>query len=126
MKKFNSEMENKPLSVNESKYAFFSIKISKSTGHDDISYNVGSKWFGELCNPLKQIFEWPFENGIFLDSLKIANVTPVYKSGDSKNLSNYRPISVLLCFYKMLQRIMYRRLNSVFKQETPLIIQLSN
>ena len=34
----------------------------------------------------------PFENGIFPDSLKIAEVTPVYKSGDSSSLSNYRPI----------------------------------
>ena len=40
MKNVNSEMENKPFSINELKDAMFSLKINKSTGHDDISYNV--------------------------------------------------------------------------------------
>ena len=88
----------------------FSLKINKSTGHDDISCNVFSKRFGELCTPLKHISDLSFENGIFPDSLKIEKVTPLYKSGDSSSLSNYRPISVLPCFSKMLERIMYRRL----------------
>ena len=60
MKKVSSEMENKPLSINELKDVFFSLKISKSTGHDDINYNVVSKCFGELCTPLKHIFDLSF------------------------------------------------------------------
>ena len=138
MKKVNSEIENKPLSINELKDAFFSLKINKSTGHDDISYNVVSKCFGELCTPLKHIFDLSFENGIFPDSLKIAKVTPAYKSGDSSSLSNYR----FLCFRAFLRcsnapcihdyittygKIKYFILNnSVFKQGTPMIMQLSN
>ena len=55
MKKLNSEMENKCLSINELKDTFSSLKINESTGHDDISYNVVSKCFGELCTPLKHI-----------------------------------------------------------------------
>ena len=50
-------MENKPLSINELKDAMFSLKINKSTGHDDISYNIVSKCFGELCTLLKHIVE---------------------------------------------------------------------
>ena len=57
--------------------------------------------------PLKHIFDLIFENGIFPDSLKIAKVTPVWKSGDSDTLSNYRPTSVIPCFSKMLENIMY-------------------
>ena len=37
-------------------------------------------------------------------------VTPVFKGGDEKDLGNYRPISVLPCFSKILERIMYNRL----------------
>ena len=86
MKKVNSEMESKPLSINDLKDAFFSLKINKSTDHDDISYNVVSICFGELCTPLKHIFDLSFENGIFPGSLKIAKVTPVYnKSGDNSS-----------------------------------------
>ena len=67
MKNVSSEMEIKPLSINKLKDAFFSLKINKSTGHDDIRYNVVSKCFGDLCIPLKHIFDLPFENGIFSD-----------------------------------------------------------
>ena len=40
----------------------------------------------------------------------MAKVTPVFKGGDSADLSNYRPISVLSCFPKTLERLMYNRL----------------
>ena len=63
---------------------------------------VVSKCVGELCIPLK--------HGIFPNSLKIAKITPAYKSSDSSSLSNYRPISVLPYFSKMLERVMYTRL----------------
>ena len=94
------------------------LKINKSTGIDDISYNVVSKCFGDLGTPLKHIFDSSFENGIFPDSLKIARVTPLYKSGDSCSFSNYRPVSVLSCFSKMFERIIYTRLfNYLLKKE---------
>ena len=113
-------MENKPLSINELKDAFFSLKINKSTCHDDISYNVVNKCFGELCTPLKHVFDLSFENGIFPDSLKIAKVTPVYKSNDSNSLSNFRPIIVLPCVSNMLERIMYTQLYSYLQENKTL------
>ena len=50
------------------------------------------------------------KSGIFPDKLKIAKVFPIYKLGEKYVLSNYRPISVLLCFSKILERIMCNRL----------------
>ena len=94
------------------------LKINKSTGKDDISYIVVSKCFGDLGTPLKHIFESSFENGIFPDSLKIARVTPLYKAGDSCSFSNYRPVSVLSCFSRMFEGIIYTRLfNYLLKKE---------
>ena len=81
--------------------------MNKSAGHDQISFNVIKNCFGELCNPLKYIFNLPFEKGIFPDQMKIAKVTRVFKGGESADLSNYRPISVLPCFSKILDRLMY-------------------
>ena len=43
--------------------------------------------------------------------MKIAKVSPVFKGGYSADRSNYRPISVLPCFSKILEQIMYNRLN---------------
>ena len=37
-------------------------------------------------------------------------VTLIFKSGKIELLTNYRPISVLPCFSKILERIMYNRL----------------
>ena len=48
--------------------------------------------------------------GIFPDELKIAKVTPIFKTGEYTSLSNYRPISFLPCFSKILEKIMYNRL----------------
>ena len=53
----NLTMESNPLSINELKDAFFSLKINKSPGYDEISFNVVKKCFGELYDPLKFIFE---------------------------------------------------------------------
>ena len=50
--------------------------------------------------------------GISPQIMKIAKVTPFYKSGKKNLMTNYRPISVLLCFSKILERIMYNRLYS--------------
>ena len=48
--------------------------------------------------------------GIVPNKLKIARVTPIHKAGENTDVSNYRPISVLPCFSKILERIMYNRL----------------
>ena len=42
--------------------------------------------------------------------MKIAIVSPAFKTGDTADISNYRPISVLPCFSKILERVMYNRL----------------
>ena len=109
--KANTSMESQPLPINELKDAFFSLKINKSPGHDGVSFNVIKKCFGELGVNLSIV------KGIFPDDLKIAKVTPIYKAGNSSNVSNYRPISVLPCFSKMLERIMYSRPQKYLKDQ---------
>ena len=42
--------------------------------------------------------------------MKIAKVSPTFKKGDKSILSNYRPISALPWFSKILEHIMYNRL----------------
>ena len=47
--------------------------------------------------------------GIIPETFKIGIVTPVSKGNDKEKLSNYRPISVLSCFSKILEKVMYKR-----------------
>ena len=46
--------------------------------------------------------------GEFPDKLKIA---PVYKTDDASSFSNYRPISILPCFSKILEKVVYHRIS---------------
>ena len=44
------------------------------------------------------------------DKLKIAKVKPLFKSGNVAEFSNYRPVSVLPIFSKLLEKLFYDRL----------------
>ena len=66
--------------------------------------------------PLRYIFKLCIEKGIFTDQIKIAKVTPLFKKGDNALMDNYRPISVIPYFLKILERIIYNRLYSFFSE----------
>ena len=115
--KTSGTMQHKSVSINELRDAFFTFKLNKNPGYDEISFNVVKNYFRELCEALKYVFNLSTETGLLPDKLKIARVAPVYKAGDTFDLTNYRPISVLPCFSKILERIMYDRLFSYSSQE---------
>ena len=56
---------------------------------------------------MQYLFNLSFEKTIFPDDLKIEKVSPILKAGNNTELSNYRPISVLPCFSKTFERVMY-------------------
>jgi hypothetical protein len=53
-----------------------------------------------------------FSSGCVPDELKIAKIIPVFKKGDPTNPGNYRPISLLSIFDKLLEKLMYSWLYS--------------
>ena len=83
-----------------------------SAGWDSISCTVIKSTSDTILTPLVHIFNLSLKKGIFPSELKIARVIPLYKSGDPTLFSNYRPVSVLPLFSKILERIMYKRLLS--------------
>ena len=87
--------------------------MNKSTGADKISFNVIKNCFGELSDTLKHVFDLSLQTGIFPDPLKMW--WP--KSGDLKEISNYRSISVLPCFLKLLELMKRNRLYSYLVNE---------
>ena len=86
------------------------MKINKSVGYDDISFNIVKTCFGVFHKPPLHRFNLFLQTGIFPDKLKIVRVPPLFKGGENYELGNYRPISVLPCFSKILEKIMYNRL----------------
>ena len=79
---------------------------------DDISSKVVKYVAPFISVPLSHIYNLTFSSGKILDQFKVALVTPVYKSSDKNTFCNYRPISVLPCFAKTLEKLMYKRLNT--------------
>ena len=62
--------------------------------------------------------------GIIPQKLKIALVTPIFRANESNKFKNYRPISVLTCFSKLLEKFMYKRLIKFIDLiKTPIQIQ---
>jgi hypothetical protein len=64
----------------------------------------------EISKPLTHIFNLSFSSGIIPDNLKVALVTPIFKGNEENRFENYRPISVLTCFSKLLEKLMVKRL----------------
>ena len=65
-----------------------------------------------LAAPLTRLTNLSFSQGVFPNELKIALVSPLYKAKDPMIFSNYRPISLLPLFSKILEKLMYNRLLS--------------
>jgi len=51
-----------------------------------------------IAEPLAEIINKMFELGCFPDQLKIAKVIPLFKKGNTNELANYRPVSLLTNF----------------------------
>ena len=61
--------------------------------------------FSDICNS-------SFEEGIFPDKNKIVEVIPSHKNGSTKDVNNYRPISLLSTFSKIMGKLVAIRLNT--------------
>ena len=87
-----------------------SLKSINSEGVDGINVNVIKASIDLLASPLSQMCNISFSTGIVPDKLKISKVLPIFKSEDCTSFTNYRPISILPCFSKILESAMHRRL----------------
>ena len=60
--------------------------------------------------PLCRIINASFSSGIFPDVLKTQKVIPLHKGGSTEEVNNFRPISLLSIFDKIIEKIMHKRL----------------
>ena len=114
--KVNVIMESKPLSIKELRDLFFSLKINKSSGVDDVSFIIIKKMLWGALRTLNLPISAISWKGSISRYLKIVKVTPIYKAVDNSDISNYRPLSLLPSFSKILERLMYNRLHNYLKQ----------
>jgi len=101
-----------PTDKNEIEIIVNGFNSNKSPGHDEISSRVLKSIIDLISEPLSYVFNLSLSNGTVPDSLKIARITPIYKSGDNDQFTNYRPVSVLSCISKILEKLVHKRLYS--------------
>jgi hypothetical protein len=101
-----------PITLKELHQTCLSISNSSSVGCDGLNPMILKDNFALLSHQLFYIFNMSFEQGVFPQMLKSAIVTPIFKSGSHSDPGNYRPISILSLFSKLLEKLFYNRLVS--------------
>ena len=66
----------------------------------------------EIIKPLTVIINQCINTGIFPNDLKVAKVIPLFKKGDPKLMDNYRPVSLLPCISKVMEKVMHMQIYS--------------
>ena len=110
-----------------------SIYLSEVESHeiDEIIQGLGSNKSGDiygntsnivklggpvLTQILTSLFNKSINQGVFPSPLKNAKVVPIHKGESIFEMSNYRPISLLPIFSKILEKLMYSRILKFIKK----------
>ena len=98
-----------PITSKEIEHEISELKAGKSAGPFSIPIKIIQLLNCFLSKPLEILYNCSFNTGLVPDCFKIVRVIPVYKKGSQIILSNYRPISLLSVFNKLLEKLMYKR-----------------
>ena len=80
------------------------ISQNKASGLDGVNTKLIKYGTKAIAPIVCKIFNMCLKQGSVPDELKVARVTPIYKSGGKDEFSNYRPISILPICSKILEK----------------------
>jgi len=100
-----------PATADEVKRVIIALP-NKSSSFDNVPTFVYKRLVQYISPLITHLFNESIEFGIFPDYLKVSHVTPVFKGGDDRNMSNYRPISNMPVLPKIFEKLMASRLSS--------------
>ena len=92
------------------------INPKKATGHDGIPPGMVKSTQHEVAGMLTAIFNNSFDCRVYPQDMKYAEITSVHKKGNNMDKANYRPISILTTFSKVLETIIADQLVMYFNQ----------
>jgi len=119
--KLNENEKNfldRPLSIDELDFSVKKVKKNSAPGGDGISNRFILKNWNLLRVPLFKYATTCFEKGTLTNNFRSANVRLIPKKGDCTKIKNWRPISLLNCFYKIISRALAERLKQVMDKIT--------
>ena len=99
-----------PVVDNEVLNEILKLNPQKACGPDKITTKLIKTCADELQNPLTHLFNAAIASAQFPDPWKIAKVLSLYKKKSKYFPENYRPISLLNCFGKILEKLVYKQM----------------
>ena len=86
------------------------LDLNKAVGEDLVSVRVLKATKQSISRPLCMLFNRSLQNGVFPTLWKSAIVMPLFKKGEKELSSNYRPISLLSCIGKLMERVINKHI----------------
>jgi hypothetical protein len=86
------------------------LDANKAVGPDIISNKMLIAVKVQISKPLCMLFNKSLHQNIFPTDWKLAHVIPLFKAGDKSFPSNYRPVSLLSCVSKLLEKIVFKHI----------------
>ena len=83
---------------------------NKSTGPQSFPIKLLKLIPDLILTPLCRIINRSFQTGVYPDALKISEVIPIHEGGSTEERNNYRPISLLSIFDKIIEKLMHKRM----------------
>jgi Reverse transcriptase (RNA-dependent DNA polymerase) len=101
------------LSISELKKALDESNLKSAPGIDGFSNKFIQKFWNVLSRPLFNVCKKSLSDGTLIDTFATAQIQLIPKKGDTSRIKNWRPISLLSNFYKILSRAIKNRLKTV-------------
>lgn len=105
---FSALQKFEPPTVNEVIDIIVNLNNS-AAGHDEIKAKVLKEVVPFISKPLTHVLAVSLKTGVVPSEFKVARVLPLFKEGEPSVFNNYRPISILPCFSKILEKLVYTR-----------------
>ena len=117
----NEMIKLKHTTTHEIDKIIHSLKSKDSHGYDGVSTRILKLSAPYIVSPLTFIANRILSSGIFPVRLKYSEVKPLFKSGNSLDIANYRPISLLVSFSKIIEKLIHQRLYQYFYKKKILV-----
>ena len=112
--KTNNTLTNIYITEKEVKDTIDILNPNKSVGKDIISHKLLQLTKHTISKPLVLLFNKSIEECKFPDLWKHGLIMPLFKKGNTNMSSNYRPIALLSCVGKLMERVIYKHMYNFF------------
>ena len=113
---FHQQFSFLPVDSDTTKDLLKEINSTKATGLDEIPAKLVKIGADALAFPFTHVINEILNSGTFPSKLKKAKVIPVHKKGSTEDCNNYRPISILSVFSKIIEKVLNKQITDYLEE----------